>query len=46
MFIIFIYHNIIICTKWSINTRKLVLIQRVKLNGPKDLRNIELWKTF
>ena len=43
MFIIFIYHNFIRCTKWAINTRNLVLIQRVKHNRPKDLRNLQIW---
>ena len=36
MFIIFIYYNIIRCTKWALNTRNLMLIQHVKHNGPND----------
>ena len=36
MFMIFIYHNIIRCTKWASDTRNLVLVQRVKHNGPND----------
>ena len=43
MFIIFIYHNIIRYTKWAINTHHLVLIQRVKHNGPNDLRNLRIF---
>ena len=42
MFIIFIYPNIIRCTKWAINTRNLMLIQRVKHNGANDLRNLRI----